>query len=321
MFRILCLDGGGIKGVFTAAALSRIEEQTQKKIIDYFDLICGTSTGGILAIGLGMGLSANELLAFYRERGPIIFPATGLFARTAGTLRQLFYGPKLSYDTLKQELANVIANRKFGEARCRLIIPSYDAVAGRIYIFKTAHHEEFINDIETPAIEVALATSAAPTYFSAATVEKDGRFVDGGIWANCPVMSALTEAVSFLNIPLSQIDILSIGTTSTPFSIASKDSASALKWNKGLVDLMFEAQTEANLAQASLLLSGRLHRLNFTSTPDRFSLDNASEKAISDLTNLGRAEAQKKNHIETIRTRFINEVPAPQFKPYRAVLS
>ena len=71
MFRILCLDGGGIKGVFTAAALARIEEQTQKKIVDHFDLICGTSTGGILAIGLGMGLSAAgafELLSGARPR-------------------------------------------------------------------------------------------------------------------------------------------------------------------------------------------------------------------------------------------------------------
>jgi patatin-like phospholipase/acyl hydrolase len=57
VFRILCLDGGGIKGVFTAAALARVEDQTKKRIVDHFDLICGTSTGGILAIGLGMGLS------------------------------------------------------------------------------------------------------------------------------------------------------------------------------------------------------------------------------------------------------------------------
>ena len=84
MYRILCLDGGGIKGVFTAAALARIEEQTKKKIVDHFDLICGTSTGGI--IRLGMGLSTAELLNFYRERGPVIFPATSrLSVRSASS--------------------------------------------------------------------------------------------------------------------------------------------------------------------------------------------------------------------------------------------
>ena len=69
MFRILSLDGGGIKGVFTAAVLASFEADTKLKIIDHFDLIAGTSTGGILAIGLAMGLTAEELLNFYRERG------------------------------------------------------------------------------------------------------------------------------------------------------------------------------------------------------------------------------------------------------------
>jgi Patatin-like phospholipase len=88
MFRILSLDGGGIKGVFTASVLASIEADTKLKIADHFDLIAGTSTGGILAIGLAMGLSAEELLGFYRERGPKIFPATSLIERTAGLLRQ-----------------------------------------------------------------------------------------------------------------------------------------------------------------------------------------------------------------------------------------
>jgi len=186
MFRILCLDGGGIKGVFTAAALARIEKQTQRKIVDHFDLICGTSTGGILAIGLAMGLSAAELLKFYQTRGPAIFPATSMVERSTGALRQFFFGPKLSHDVLKQELSAVLEARKFGEAKCRLVIPSYDAGGGRIYVFKTAHDSRFINDIDMPAVDVALATSAAPTYFTAASAQRDGKFVDGGIWANSP---------------------------------------------------------------------------------------------------------------------------------------
>jgi patatin-like phospholipase/acyl hydrolase len=199
-----------------------------------------------------------------------------------------------------------------------LATPSYDAVYGRIYVFKTAHDKRFVNDIDTPAVEVALATSAAPTYFAAAAVERDGKFVDGGVWANCPVVVALVEAVSFSNVPLAEIDILSIGTTTEPFSIANNEKASALKWNVGLVNLMFEAQAEAALAQARLLRD-RLHRVNFLSTAGRFSLDNASEKAITDLANLGRKEVEKREHTDVIWRRFVNGTPATPFQPTQIV--
>jgi patatin-like phospholipase/acyl hydrolase len=72
-FRILSLDGGGIRGTFSAAFLARIEEHLDYPIGRYFDLIAGTSTGGIIAIGLGLGLSAKEILRLYEEKGPAIF--------------------------------------------------------------------------------------------------------------------------------------------------------------------------------------------------------------------------------------------------------
>jgi patatin-like phospholipase/acyl hydrolase len=317
MFRILSLDGGGIKGVFTAAVLAGIEVDTKLKIIDHFDLIAGTSTGGILAIGLALGLTAEELLNFYRERGPRIFPATSLIERTAGTLRQIFKGPKISQGTLRQELVETLHDRKFGEAKCRLVIPSYDAMSGRIYIFKTAHDSRLSYDIDAPAVDVALATSAAPTYFAAAPfpTHRDGSYVDGGVWANCPALVGLVEAATILRQPLSEIDILSIGTTTAPFSISKNKNASALKWNLGLVNLMFEAQVEAAFAQASLLVEHRLHRINFVAHPDEFSLDNASPDAIAKLTNVGWQAARKREHIEVVRARFLNGVLVDKFQP------
>jgi patatin-like phospholipase/acyl hydrolase len=315
MFRILALDGGGIKGIFAAAALARLEEQHKAKIIDHFDLIAGTSTGGILAIGLSLGLSPEALLNFYRSRGPTIFPSTSLVQRSAGVFSQLFVGPKHSAAVLRRELEAVLGTRKFGEAACRLVIPSYDAVANRIYIFKTRHASGLDNDIELNAVDVALATSAAPTYFAAATTARDGRYVDGGVWANNPSSIALIEAVSFLNIPLGQIDILNIGTTSEPFSIASNSRASMAKWNVGLVNLMFEAQAEACRAQVSLLLEGRLHRIDYQANDGRFSLDDAAQTSIRDLARLGAIEVEKRVNFDAISHRFLNGIKADQFRP------
>ena len=89
-FRILALDGGGIKGTFTAAALAAWEKDSGRRVCEHFDLITGTSTGGILAIGLGLGLPAERILQFYREQGPRIFPITRFTRRFTHTIRQLF---------------------------------------------------------------------------------------------------------------------------------------------------------------------------------------------------------------------------------------
>ena len=280
-----------------------------------FDLICGTSTGGILAIGLSLGLSARELLDFYRGRGPAIFPGTSLVERTANVFRQFFLGPKFSQDALRRQIVAILGDRKFGEARCRLAIPSYDAVAGRIYIFKTAHDPRFVNDVGLPAVEVALATSAAPTYFQAARAGQFGKYVDGGVWANCPAMVGLVEAISFLKVPLGEIRVLSVGTTSEPFNISKNSKESAARWNVGFVNLMFEAQMEATTTQVGLLLGDRMHRINYVAPPGRFSLDDASADAINDLAGPGEAEAQKKAHTDVVFRELVNGTPAAVFQP------
>jgi patatin-like phospholipase/acyl hydrolase len=236
--------------------------------------------------------------------------------RTGGLFRQLF-GPKHSHTVLREKLTGVFGERKFGESNNRLVIPTYDAIAGRIFLMKTAHHEHFKYDIDAPAVDVALATSAAPTYFSAAPfpTHADASYVDGGIWANSPVMVGITEAVAFLGASLSEIDVLSIGTTMTPFNIAKHAEYGIAQWNAGLVEVMFESQMEADLAQAKLLLDGRMHRINVTSKAGEFSLDDARPEKIQRLINLGRGEAVKRENIDVIKTRFLNGKPASPFVP------
>jgi len=318
VFRILSLDGGGIKGAFPASALAAWEEDTKRSVVDHFDLMTGTSTGGIIAIGLALGVSASKIRDFYRDNGPAIFPNTSLVERVARSAFQLF-GPKYSHDALRKELTKVFGSRKFGEAKCRLVIPTYDAIGGRIFLLKTAHHERFKFDVNAPAVDVALATSAAPTYFQAAPFpeHQGASYVDGGVWANNPVLVGLVEAVHFLKIPLDQIDILSIGTTSEPFNIAQHKDSGIAQWNKGLIELMFEGQMEAALAQASLLVNGRVHRVNHTARAGDFSLDDAQPEKIQQLINLGRGEAVKKQNTDVVYSRFINGTPVKKFAPFR----
>lgn len=324
-FRILSLEGGGIMGAFTASVLSSLEEQTGCRCADYFDLIVGTSTGGIIAIGLGLGLPAERIQKFYEEEGPIVFRNAGMTRRFLNTLRHLFQ-PKYSQQILRDALMKALGDPKtgvspkFGEAQCRLVIPTYDALAGRIFLMKTAHHERFTYDINASAVDVALATAAAPTYFSAVPFPTHGAgasYIDGGVWANCPALVGIVEATAFLHIPLSDIDVLNIGTTTTPFSAAKNAHAGLFGWAQGLINVFMGAQVEAARAMTNLLTDGGIFHINYTAPNDTFSLDDSSK--VAELVALGRSEAVKKQIVETVRHRFLNGIPVEPFKPIVAV--
>jgi hypothetical protein len=140
-------------------------------------------------------------------------------------------------------------------------------------------------------------------------------FVDGGVWANNPVLAAVIEAVCFLNVPLDQIDVLSIGTTATPFNIARNKDAGIIKWNVGMINLMFEAQAEAALEEAKLLLKDRIFRNDVMTRPGEFSLDEATPDKIAQLMNLGRGEAVKRETLDVVKARFVAASKAPEFIP------
>ena len=169
-FRILCLDGGGVRGAYSAAALKVIEQRLQKEnkgnIIDYFDLITGTSTGGIIAIGLGMGLLASDLLEFYCEKADEIFPSSGWPSAWLATFKQVFR-TKYNSSMLKQTLASRLEDKPFGASTRPLVINSYNASRGGPHLFKTHHHKDHDKHFRIDAVDIAMATAAAPLYFRA----------------------------------------------------------------------------------------------------------------------------------------------------------
>ena len=211
-FRILSIDGGGIKGVFPASFLATLEEQVNQPTGRYFDLIAGTSTGAIIAIGLSIGLSAKEILGFYESEGPSIFPDANGFKRR---LRHWFR-PKYDPLALRHALERVFGDKKISDCKTRLLVPSLNAITGDIHIFKTRHHPKLVMDERVSLVDVALATTAAPTYFPPHISGADLPMIDGGIWANNPTGMAVVEAVTMIDIPRDQIDILSLGCTESP---------------------------------------------------------------------------------------------------------
>jgi hypothetical protein len=310
-FRILSLDGGGIKGVFTASVISNFEQMLGHSLARYFDLIVGTSTGGIIALALGLGLPGQDILTFYREHGPFIFPSTGIYRRVGNAVRHVFT-PKHSSEILKGRLGRVFGSRRLGESITRLAIPCFDCNAGHIQMFKTSHHPRFVQDYKLPVVNIALATSAAPTYFSAFTSNDGQSYLDGGVWANCPIMVGLLEAIFVLNVQPESVHILSIGTTDTPFDVARRRRVGGLlSWRSTLVSLLLQAQVDAAMAQALLVTKRRTIRINATTRDGRFRLDDARQ--IAELSGLGAYHA--KETFQDVADRFFGAVVEP-FEPY-----
>jgi patatin-like phospholipase/acyl hydrolase len=308
-FRVLSLDGGGLMGAFSASVLATLERTTQRRVVDHFDLITGTSTGGIIAIGLAMGATAEEIVQFYDDRGAAIFPpAKGVagWLKTARNLRR----PRFDPATLRDAIRTVVGDRPISTARTRLVIPAYDASMGRIYLFKTPHNPDRLQDKDLPAVDVALATSAAPTYFPAhAMPEHRGVFIDGGVWANCPAMVGIVEAIGFCGQRLEDVHLLSISTTNYPFRIAEPiQLGGLLGWGRKIVETLMFGQAQGAVAQAKSLLRDRFHRIDYVTEPRIYTLDDA--RVVKELITLGRGEAEKFEHRRAVRDKFLTEIPA-----------
>src|SRR6266849_6407166 len=187
---------GGIKGVVPASFLAHVEESLPNTIAQYFDLIVGTSTGGIIALALGLGLSARETLAFYEEHGPNIFGGNPRVRAWRSCFRA-------KYDPLplRSALEAVFGKRKLGESTKRLMIPSFNIDTGEVHVWKTSHDPRFERDYRCTVVDVALSTAAAPTYFPTYRIASGTPLIDGGMWANNPIAVALVEAVGILKWP------------------------------------------------------------------------------------------------------------------------
>ena len=225
---------------------------------NYFDLVSGTSTGGILALGLGASFSPLELADLYVRRGKDIFPPypdTAL-GRLKGSLRKLGRYARYSHNpaVLRQILEDMLGDRLLGSSTLRLAIPAFDGKHGEIFVYKTPHHRDYKFDRLELMVDVALATAAAPTYFRP---HHHGGYtlVDGGIWANNPIMLALVEALTCFDLDRAQIDILSIGCGSDPYIVSKAQISLGGMWYwRDIFEAQTRLQSLAAINQARLLL-------------------------------------------------------------------
>lgn len=316
-FKILALDGGGIRGIYTAELLRHCEEAfgQGRPLARHFDLIAGTSTGGIIALGLGLELPTTDITAFYREDGRRIFPP--LPARFFGRWRQLFTwanGPKLDHQELEAALQRRFGDRLLGESSARLVIPAFMMPKTEIAVLKTDHHADFKNDHLTPMWRVARATSAAPTFIKGLEHKESGKiFIDGGVWANNPAMAALVDALSAYDVSPDQVEVLSIGTGNPPFELRKPDVYRGLiAWREAIKAAMF-LTTDNATAQVKLLLGPeRCTRIEVLGAAATIELDDY-DQAFAYLPALARSDFEK--HARSL-AKFFSQPALPRERHY-----
>lgn len=318
-FKVLSLDGGGIRGISPAAYLSYVEERLELPIYRYFDLITGTSTGGLIALALACGIPAQEIETLYREKGRLIFtPRLRLPGKLLPRLTGSHYRGKPLYRELKRVFGK---DTPLGEAQCRVCIPALNITTGRVKVFKTRHRAEFERDYLLPMWRVAAATSAAPTFFPPVRFPSTGEYyIDGGLWANAPSVVGAAEGMK-LGIPPENIHVLSIGTGKKAYykdgtpgkGLLGRFRFGVLGWGRDLVQLVMRAQSQraTNLAGGYLLPEDNHTRVEFELPPGGdFGLDAVHQTDVL----AARAHDKAKNTAYEVRQTFL-QAEAQPFEP------
>jgi uncharacterized protein len=241
--RVLSIDGGGIRGLIPALVLAEIERRSGRQVYELFDLIAGTSTGGILACALcaPAPLPAEELVALYEEEGPEIFDLSlAQRIRSAGGLLD----EKYDSAALDRALFRFLGAKRLRETRPELIVPAYDTAEPGPYFFKSRKARETPQSDDFALSVVARATSAAPTYFEASEVGARS-LIDGGVFAVNPAMSAFAEVIRFH--PHAEIALVSLGTGQRtdrrPFD--QIEDWGLIEWARPILDVVFDGISDA----------------------------------------------------------------------------
>jgi patatin-like phospholipase/acyl hydrolase len=317
-FRVLSIDGGGIRGIIPAMVLDTIEQQTGKPTYQLFDLIAGTSTGGILSLGLtrpgddGNALfSAAQLVGLYEEHGKRIFTPNVI----TGPMLEEKYGVK----GLESVLDQYFKDTPLKDALTPVLVTAYDIERRRPIMFKSitaastspkAQQHDFLMR------EVARATSAAPTYFEPVKIPVPGTqdylpLIDGGVFANNPALCAYVEAAK-LKDKDQKVIVVSLGTgeQTHPLMYDEVKSWGLMAWARQIIDIVFDGVSDdvQYLLDHMIDDADRLHRFQVKLDGRTAPMDNARPDNIKALKLLAEDMIfNERRHLETLGKMLASE--------------
>jgi uncharacterized protein len=299
--RVLALDGGGIRGIIPATLLAELERRCGRRIGEMFDLIAGTSTGGILALGLTTPdpvdpaqprYSAQDLVDLYVDKGRVIFRSS-LWYRLV-TLFGLF-GSKYAVSGLDRTLRDYFGDARLKDAVTEVLITSYD-LESRDSWFLARHKALADAGSDFPVRDVARATSAAPTYFrpERLVLQPATAMVDGGVFANNPTMCAYVEAIKLHGHGDFLVVSLGTGQVKTPIHYLQARTWGLLGWARQLISVFMDGVSDTVEHQAGWLLpekngTPRYFRFQTELPPGMGSMDDTSPQRIEALKQAGLA--------------------------------
>lgn len=313
-FKVLSIDGGGIRGVIPAVLLQEIEIETGKPIAELFDLLAGTSTGGILAVGLAAPgrnskpkFSATQMLSLYEDDGDKIFSRSAWkrLASLEGTIDE-----KYSAKYLEKILKDKLGDTSISKTLKPIIVTSYDIERRVPYFFKTSTGKA--NKSQDYRLrDVARATSAAPTYFEPLEIKRSKDYpverrslVDGGVFANTPAMCAYAEARKMAK-PNEDIMVVSLGTgdATRPIPYADAKNWGTLEWVMPIISVMFDGSSDAVDYQLRQLLPPAKESKRY------FRFETKLDKALDDM------DAAMRGNIENLKLEA-RDILADQAKDF-----
>lgn len=303
--KILSIDGGGIRGILPAGILAEIEKRTAQPASALFDLMAGTSTGGILVLGLTKpklgttepACTAAELVDFYHRWGPAIFSRPFLYRLGSGDgLLRARYPDS----PIEQVLSNFFGSARLRDAITPLFIPSYEIRMRTPFFFRSMMARKS-QDYDFAMCDVARSTSAAPTYFPPKLLENSGThgsyvLIDGGVYANNPALCAYVEAK--VQFPAArQITVVSLGTGAVARSRAeaAPQNWGIAQWARPILDTVLGGISSTVDYQLAQLLPSRMdgtsryYRIQPTLSAGHDSMDNAAAGNLKALQTVAAA--------------------------------
>lgn len=298
IIKVLSIDGGGIRGIIPAMILAELEKRCGRRLHESFDLISGTSTGGIIALAVGTRLKddgpyrPDDLVDMYVKNGPDIF------RKSFFTCPKSLVRPKYSADPLERVLKGFFGEAMFSTALIPLLISSYDIEAELPFFFKS-HKIRGQEDSEYDwrVCDIARATSAAPTYFPPAHLTKGRQafaLVDGGVAVNNPAMAAFAEANRMYSNAASYL-VVAVGTGDRQDSYAYRKARKwgLLGWASRIVPVFMDSVSETADYELESIPSCKLYRLQPPClVPASNSMDDASPANLMNLQKVAQKYIQ-----------------------------